>query len=168
LESFKYIQYHYHLPSGKIHSFKSEYIVKIIDYGRSFFNDADSKINTKKIRNDELCKIPSCEPNCGESYGFVWFTNKLSKGNYYIDSTQHNKSHDLRLLNDMKDIYTPNLIANNNFRRFFDKLIYDKIKYGTKPLPDDYLKGQNIRTVSDALLGLSDIISINSFSSRAK
>jgi hypothetical protein len=58
LGSDQYVQYHYHLSDDSVTSFKSEYLVKIIDYGRSFFDD-DS--NTGLFVNSERIFTKLCE-----------------------------------------------------------------------------------------------------------
>ena len=170
LDASKYIHYHYHLSSGRIVSFKSRYIVKIIDYGRSYFKDVESNIDSKKIRNDELCKIQKCRPNCGENVGFGWLKNNLSNNDFYIDSTQMNNSHDLRLINSIKLLKLGIFIHDANFSDFFTNTVYGKnIKnpkdkqYGTKPAVDSYVKNRKIQTVNDALLSLDNVLTYGSF-----
>jgi len=88
----KYIQYNYHNSDGSIINFYSPYIPKIIDYGRSFFDNGN--VNSDKIYK-KICSIKDCDPNCGEDYGFT-FMNPNSK--IFITSSKKNESHDLRLL----------------------------------------------------------------------
>ena len=96
----KYIQYHYHQSNGTSVEFKSPYIAKIIDYGRSYFES--DKMNSFGILK-QLCKEPECDDrysNCGESYGFKYMnTASQMKESYYICSAINNPSHDLRLMN---------------------------------------------------------------------
>jgi hypothetical protein len=90
-----YIEYHYH-TDGITQSFCSSYIPKIIDYGRSFFNNGN--INGRKIYN-KVCSTRKCNPNCGSNKGFQW----LDPIPYiHISSSKKNESHDLRLLNTVK------------------------------------------------------------------
>jgi hypothetical protein len=159
LESSKCIKYHYQMPSGKVHSFKSEYVVKIIDYGRNFFSDPNSNNNSKIIRS-ELCMTTECNPDCGKKVGFAWLrnSNTSSKDHYYIDSAVPNRSHDLRLLNGIRGA-CKNMKNCQYFNNFFQNLVYDRMHYGTPELPDDYEIGGKIQTVNDARMGLSDLIS---------
>ena len=96
----KYIQYHYHQSNGTVVEFKSPYIAKIIDYGRSYFES--DKINSFDILK-RLCKEPECDyrySKCGESYGFAYMnTASQMKEANYICSAIPNPSHDLRLMN---------------------------------------------------------------------
>lgn len=154
-----YIKYTYHLDNGITISFNSPYIVKIIDYGRCFFNDTAS---SKDISNSvsiykELCKIPACEPNCGEKKGYTFFDKTLNAENFYISSIINNQSHDLRLLDTIRDMKIKGLSKENNpsFHRMLQNVVF-KDMYGT---PNNLQPSMNdeINNVSDAfekLLGL--------------
>jgi hypothetical protein len=99
----KYIQYYYVLNDGTQISFKSSYIAKIIDYGRSFFVDnKKSIVGTSKNIYNEICHIKKCNPDCGTKYGFsILHPEKPAGSFYYISSSKRNMSHDLRLLNEI-------------------------------------------------------------------
>ena len=95
-----HIQYFYHFTDGTVVAFKSSYIAKLIDYGRSFYNYGNPNPTPKfNIEHDSksvystICKIPECNPRCGYNFGFGWFAP--SKG---ICSQMSNVSQDLRLL----------------------------------------------------------------------
>ena len=101
----KYIDYKYILNDGTIVHFKSKYIVKIIDYGRSFFNDQTNSDITGSSRN--IYKTISGIENCNDNYGIkdnTGFQNmEPDLGEfYYISSSTRNISHDLRLLFELK------------------------------------------------------------------
>lgn len=102
----KYIEYHYHNADGTETTFLSPYIPKLIDYGRSFFDNEN--MNSKKIY-DKICSVKKCNPNCGENYGFNWL-NPIPE--FFISSSQKNESHDLRLLS----------ILQSNFRHIFNEV----------------------------------------------
>ena len=78
----KYIQYHYHLvPDMPPVSFKSKYMLKIIDYGSCYFKDEDEDSQTLI---DKICKIPTkCDNDdgCGQNVG----SNKHINKNQSID-----------------------------------------------------------------------------------
>jgi hypothetical protein len=103
-EKGKYIQYHYQDEDGTEITFSSPYIPKIIDYGRSFFDNGN--MNSRKIY-DKICSVKDCGPKCGEDSGFIWLNPTPA---FMISSSQKNESHDLRLLNiigdDMKNAYS--------------------------------------------------------------
>jgi hypothetical protein len=98
----KYIQYHYHISERKIVTFKSRYMLKIIDYGRSYFNDIESGVNSRDIYDEELCQnATDCTSpetgECGSSVGFGWLKNlpPHPESVFYISSQRKNISHDL-------------------------------------------------------------------------
>uniref|UniRef100_A0A6C0JZW4 Protein kinase domain-containing protein n=1 Tax=viral metagenome TaxID=1070528 RepID=A0A6C0JZW4_9ZZZZ len=102
----KYIQFHYQTETGVI-SFKSPYIVKIIDYGRSYIHDGE----TSKDIYEQVCQLDECKPKCGEYNGFSTFPLSNKRDFYHIVSQKKNESHDLRFLNsvlkELKKISTP-------------------------------------------------------------
>jgi hypothetical protein len=121
----KYIQYRYILNDGTIVEFKSSYIVKIIDYGRSFFvNNTGFKRSSKEIY-DTICHLDECEPECGKYKGFHTLSPEETPGSfYYISSSTRNMSHDLRLLNDI--IKTRGVDDYNDY--LYEEL--EKVSYG--------------------------------------
>jgi hypothetical protein len=134
-----YIQFHYHTGGNNVVSFKSKYIAKIIDYGRSYFKDEESGEDSKKIYTD-LCKEKKCNPECGYNTGFSWLTQHPDVSvSYWITSQTRNKSHDLRLLNDLKGDLTrynteTNLTAG--VKAIMQKLKYDTM-YGTPEMDNN-------------------------------
>ena len=116
----KYIEYHYHTASGLV-TFKSPYIAKIIDYGRSFYEYYDAASSSSNINSadiyDNICKESKCN-DCGNEFGFAWLKPTFNQSHYFISSSLSNPSHDLRLLyglyNDYikKISYMPKKIMN--------------------------------------------------------
>lgn len=146
--SNKYIQYHYHLPNGTVVSFKSKYIVKIIDYGRSHVNDSMADYN-------KICGIKECDP-CGAYKGYAWLSPKPD--DYFINSSLLNKSHDLRLLNSIKNYYASNGAHDFELRlkSIIDKVVY-KNEFGSKSIQKNgYPK--KINNVMDAEQFLRDMV----------
>ena len=95
-----YIQYHYHVD-GDIVLFKSNYMVKTIDYGRAFYKDPDNPKNTSTSVMKEVCKIPDCNEGaeaCGDRSGFRYLTNDSVPSTHYMSSSIKNPSSDLRLI----------------------------------------------------------------------
>lgn len=117
-----YIEYHYHYTDGTKNSFFSSYVPKIIDYGRSYFNNGN--IKSPNIHN-QLCKTKECNPNCGEIAGFVWLNPTPYQG---ISSSKKNESHDLRLLNGLKRLLSATNKASPALATL--KLILSNIVYG--------------------------------------
>jgi hypothetical protein len=126
----EYIVMNYHLENGEILSFPTEFIVKIIDYGRNFFNN--KKTNTEEILNNEICNNEKCNPNCGVNFGYNVIQGNINySGETYINPNKANVSCDLRLLN-FFDVY-----FNNSY--FFEenlKINFDN-SYGTKELKEN-------------------------------
>jgi len=145
----KYIQYRYILNDGTIVEFKSSYIVKIIDYGRSFFvNNTGFKRSSKEIY-DTICDLDECEPECGKYKGFHTLSPEETPGSfYYISSSTRNMSHDLRLLNDI--IKTRGLDDYNDY--LYEEL--EKVSYGvglesnTRFIPKEQIENDDINASS--------------------
>ena len=139
----KYIEFHYHLPDGTTINFKSQYIVKIIDYGRCFlYSKGLSSVSYyNKICDDK--NIAECNENgetCGNESGYGWLEPVMEDWNYYISSTMNNPSHDLRLLNDLKDRmpwddepFKSSTRINNHMNNILSSVVYTG-KYGTPPV----------------------------------
>jgi hypothetical protein len=166
----KYIQYNYHFPDGRMIRFKSRYIVKIIDYGRSFFNDDENETITGNSARlyTQLCR--SCV-RCGEDKGFPFFEKTNLANNYYICSQKKNVSHDLVLLNYMRYfikhiMYSAQSVNELNrnpvFKQFIEKLHFgnpqsNAFSYGTPEIVRSGLPAA-INNVSDASAELENII----------
>lgn len=110
----------YHV-GNTIVEFKTEYIPKIIDYGRNYFKQ--DGISTRDLMN-LVCASNSCQPKCGEKVGMkviVGSTNGTNASDFYwIDPSKRNMSHDLRfancVFNETLNIQlTPPLIYEDSF-----------------------------------------------------
>ena len=151
----KYIEFHYHLQDGTIIIFKSQYIVKIIDYGRCFLNTKG--LNSVSYYTNICAKEINAECNikpevCGDESGYGWLHPKLKEDSYYISSTINNPSHDLRLLNDLKDRmpwhdepFKSSTRIRNHMKYILLTLKYDG-KYGTPPVAGkpDFQKTEDV------------------------
>jgi len=143
-DSTKYIQYMFHHSNGQTVSFKSRYLIKMIDYGRSYIEVATDKIKR------EVCLVPECDPQCGYSFGYNVYGTKSPN---YIHTWKSNKSHDLRLLSILKgDIRGMPALSGNPFVRqildLLNKVVF-KHTYGTKQLVNSGLPNK-IANVNDA------------------
>ncbi len=149
----KYIEMNYHLASGRVVQFPTEYVCKIIDYGRNYFSDAGTKMNTKKIIEKYICPASECEPDCGEEAGYSILQGRTY--NPYVDFYDiypdiPNMSHDLRLIDSLRKMemgaynsYEKNVYNDkhndykvDDFKNFFDdycRIIY-KHEWGTPPI----------------------------------
>lgn len=148
----QFIQYHYHMPDGSVVSFKSQYIAKIIDYGRCFYNDVSNPDidGTSETVHSSLCRQQECRPACGTNKGYM-FTQPLSANpsdDFHISSVVRNRSHDLILLNHLKRHITP-------IDAVIALTVYDE-RYGTPERPNDY--PNSIQTVTDACMAFKEVI----------
>jgi len=159
-----YIQYHYH-HNGEIISFQSRYIVKIIDYGRCYFNNGI--IDSNDIY-ELVCSItPECE-NCGYEVGFRFLQNPTIVRSHFINSSILNQSHDLRLLYSIGTILhseTRSFRANiaslfyeqsRKFTFLLNNIIYEN-KFGTRNRPHTGLPS-SIQNVSDVVQYLTSMM----------
>ena len=167
----KYIEFHYHTADGKPATvFKSQYIPKIIDYGRSFFDDSANGGTEARAVFQALCDTQEC-PDCGDYDGFSHLQNNTDNF-YFIDAKKHNVSHDLILFTYMKgfvedyiELSLANYITPNasirHIETLFKRVVYgvgirnakDK-KFGTRentadPSPDN--KIYNVKNLFDEL-----------------
>ena len=163
----KTVRYVYHRPGGDI-SFTCPYVPKLIDYGRSHFNNG--KENSKQVY-DTICSTQECG-RCGEDHGF-----SMHKTNEFLGiSTQRkNESHDLMLIYNlynhaqyrsdadiMKEFRTS--VAYAMFEKMASKLKYNvnipssKLGGGTKEDTTLHPKGDIVANVTDAYHELEKII----------
>jgi len=166
-----YIYYHYH--GKETISFKSQYIAKIIDYGRCYFKTATT--NSFDIRK-KVCATPECNKTirCGGDLGYGFLKEPQAKlSESYINSSISNISHDLRLLFYVAQSYKKNeksikpLFDDTMVHTFLKNIVYGKKNavghvYGTKEVKTKgYPKKTN--NITDALLFLSNICSTPHF-----
>ena len=168
----KYIQYHYHHEKETV-KFKSQFIAKIIDYGRAFYKDTEVKNASATDVLKRTCVLDECNldgEECGDQSGFRYLTNTLKPSTYYMSSSEYNPSADLRLLdlvNDSFDKYGLNAghgecgpadseeDAFESIARILSMISYgtglhpDQNKYGTKPFKQSGLP-DHINNVNDA------------------
>jgi hypothetical protein len=171
----KYIQYHYHLEKETV-QFKSKFIAKVIDYGRAFYKDVEVKNVSATDVLKRTCVLDECNldgEDCGDQSGFRYLSNTLKPSTYYMSSSEHNPSADLRLLHLIKKSFNthgynvgngdcgPNDLEEEAFEsidKILDMIVFgvglqpDQTKYGTKPLGSG-LPGniQNVNDVEDLL-----------------
>lgn len=121
-----YIKYHYHTGRG-IFVFYSQYLPKIIDYGRSFYK-YDNTNNSDQIYK-QLCTTPQCNDgnkHCGTIYGHSWFGPNI----YFMNKAKNNVSHDLRYANSVKVLtekWTQDTINQEAYNLY---QVLQKVKYG--------------------------------------
>ena len=89
----------YHTSNNQIIEFKSEYIVKIIDYGRNYFNTENINSNNLFV---SVCNNHACDPECGLNYGYESLITNDPSTFHWISPHKKNMSHDLRFANIIK------------------------------------------------------------------
>jgi hypothetical protein len=94
----KYILMNYHKNDGSIISFPTQHIMKIIDYGRNYFNN--SATNTNKILTTEICGNDKCETDCGYDFGYSMIQGDIidKTDKYTTTPNKPNLSNDLRII----------------------------------------------------------------------
>jgi hypothetical protein len=120
----QFVNIRIHLPNGiRIVSYKSIYLPVIIDYGHIFANcqNLNNLIHNSNEIIQTTCNFDStnpiaqervCKRECGDDKGYNWLPiynyatrsfNQQTPGRYYIDPTRRNISHDVKLLNYIKE-----------------------------------------------------------------
>ena len=190
----KYIEYHYHNTptvnrsekstrktqtaheaSMKLETivFKSSYLLKIIDYGRSYFYE-DEKNNARAVYN-RICKTAECDfetqdgiIKCGANYGLGWLENnsKNPEGTHFISSQKANISHDLlplerlyqKFMDDRKKQgqLLPQLFKDL-FENLLSKVMYEA-EFGTYQERKTGYPESKIHNVQDAATIIADFV----------
>ena len=123
------VELRYNLPNNEKIVIYTQYIVKIIDYGRCFFHENEN-MNTKKIY-EMVCRARNCEPDCGTNSGYYVLNGAFNDESFIFPQVK-NESHDLRLI---KNISTKIKKLENTCPEYLlqclDKIKYDNF-YGTK------------------------------------
>ena len=161
----KFIQYHFHTKEGDVISFKSCYVVKIIDYGRCFVKPFSEKAK------EEVCDTDECAPYCGSKFGY-FFNDRLKS--YSIESSMKNESHDLRLLQTLREnVWADYKKSGNHFKsesqmwlykELLERVHYNKrfgtpeeLETGIKTLPNG-IKMVKVNNVTDAKTLLQQLL----------
>ena len=163
----KYIQYHYHYLNGEVVTFKSQFISKIIDYGRSYFNVSPHEIHPRMKSSSDydelLCETPECNntnEECGDESGYGWMGGPHSDDRYHISTSLRNMSHDLRLLAMLnKDWDRTNFQSNRayvNLQTMLAKVFYE-FEFGTPEVVKNK-KTSIIFNVTDAEIAMKLLI----------
>lgn len=124
---------------------RSHYLPKIIDYGRSFFDNGS--LNSRKIYHD-VCSAKKCNPRCGDFYGFTL----LHPTPWHFISSQKNESHDLKLLYMLSQ-------ESKHPWSVVDKLLA-KVVYGVgeEPRTSHYGTPENLSSISGKIHNVHDAL----------
>jgi len=106
----EYITMNYHYPNGKVVSFNTFDIVKIIDYGRCYFKESEkhNSHNYLKVLRESIIKVAKSDKDLKANnprhrgkctnYSYQILEDENPEGSFhYICSNKRNKTHDLRL-----------------------------------------------------------------------
>jgi hypothetical protein len=116
-------------------------MVKIIDYGRNYFNKSPTN-NTKYLLKNKICPATTCVPNCGEKQGYSIIQGNEYDPNvkfYSIMPNQPNVSHDLRAIKQNEKVIQKNFFTN----------IHYKHEYGTNEIREVGLTPGTINNIFD-------------------
>jgi hypothetical protein len=145
----KYFIFEYHLHD-KITTFYSPYIAKIIDYGRSYFNE--NKSNNSTVLLKKICSTDECFPRCGDYNGYHYI-NYFNNGIY-----AKNISADLRLISysgSMKKTHN-----SYNFMNFINNISKKVIFKNEHSTPTNKKRGypKSINNIYDAYDAIYDFM----------
>ena len=154
----KYITMRYHV-GDLVYEFNTEYICKIIDYGRNYIKLPNGDDTNTFLTNNNygVCKISKCNNiftgDCGADVGYG-----IIQGNafdpaadfYNIMPNIPNMSHDMRLA----------MGCSKAIRSLTDNIQY-KQSYGTPELMDDHEAPGKIKNIFDLKERLENIIGHN-------
>lgn len=156
-----YIQMNYVYKDMTV-SFKTHLICKIIDYGRSYFH-VDEDINSEAVYHKvcEVCVDPDPDNACGAYKGYGFVDPNVSQSdlvdNHYIQSSRHNISHDLRLMNEFKvDSLFPKK-TSSRLMNIFHNVEYETM-YGTPARASDPSEEEFVNNVHDVTIQLGSLI----------
>jgi hypothetical protein len=137
----EYITMHYHYPNDKVVSFNTFDIVKIIDYGRCYFKESEkhNSHNYLKVLRESIIKVAKSDkdlkPNNPRHKGkctnrsYQILEDEDPEGSFhYICSNKRNKTHDLRLANEIWNIpkkYNSTNQDENGLRDILNAIFYE-------------------------------------------
>ena len=135
--------------SGNTVMVKTNYVAKIIDYGRSYFgNLGNNGLPSSVTIGHTIFNSKVCSKLNPQNVGYNFFEYGLKKSNYYISSLMRNKSHDLRLVNIVSKM-------TKKMHELFDGRIKYDGQFGTPEKETD--GSENLNNVSDVFHFLESI-----------
>lgn len=145
----KYVLMRYHSRNNVVVEFKSEYIAKIIDYGKNYFNNG--KTNTNEILKDYVCKQTECQPDCGIEKGYRSIKGDVNstQSHRFMLPNKPNVSYDLRLFDLFEEYF------NDSKKRVTVNYLYDD---GTPEIKTRSETVNIVRNVHDAKSYLENML----------
>jgi len=119
----KHVLFHYHFESsGKVVSFKSKYLAKIIDYGRCFFQDyANAENSTTYLYNFICSENKYCGDNCGTESGYKFSANNASSNKTDVELLLKSLYDILHKL----ELFSPTLVnVPKSFSKFQEVMLF--------------------------------------------
>ena len=162
----KYIKMIYHYSNGEVIEFLTTDIVKMIDYGRSYFKDKSISSKTMWDIIYDIDQTPDCYGD-GYDYGYAFLNEEHIEGNNsYISSQKRNMSHDLRLVHNIEDI-EKKYSGNNSMplKTILSSVHKNYIfRYGTKEVSiSEFKHTGEIKNVVDMHIALKELIKNESY-----
>jgi len=111
-----YIRMVYVYPNKQTVEFNTFGIAKILDYGRSYFNDKAAGVNSQTLMKviADAKQTPNCVPS-GRNMGYTYLDKEMVKGSqHYITGANKNSTHDLRLANIVHTNINYNLVGSRD------------------------------------------------------
>jgi hypothetical protein len=166
----RYIEMSYHFNDGTTIKFPTEYIAKIIDYGRNFFHNTKTDVKSQDLFDKFCynCEAPECVPKglqpnglfrygCGPGSGIYTGEYGLAPGSmHYIMPNRRNVSHDLRLITTSPMLRVA--LNDLNIRPTYPNFAVNyALQYGTPEVKDvTFTTNHRIRNVTDMVLFLKE------------
>ena len=137
----EYITMNYHYPNGKVVSFNTFDIVKIIDYGRCYFKESEkhNSHNYLKVLRESIIKVAKSDKDLKANHprrrgectnrSYQILEDEDPEGSFhYICSNKRNKTHDLRLAREIwttPEKYNSENQDENGLRRILAAIFYE-------------------------------------------
>ena len=135
--NIKYIDEH----SGNIVTIKTNYIAKIIDYGRCYFGNLGNKgLPSSETIGATIFNSKVCSKLVPSKVGYNFFKKEATERKFFISSLMRNKSHDLRLA------YIVSKRTIKMYKMFDNRIIYTS-PFGTPEKESD--ESGKIHNVTD-------------------
>jgi len=132
--------------------FKSRYLPKIIDYGRSYYRYGRNLI-------ENVYASPDC-PNHGidDGFSFSSLDGTLNRDDFFINVARKNESHDLRLLSILNGyVRSQRSLRSDPLKELLAKVVFTD-EHGTNEIETSGRSIQKIHNVSDAEAELRALI----------
>lgn len=149
---------HYHLRGGRTVEFKTNVLVKIIDYGRCFFREPQPGGVSSTMMAEKVCANKLCDGDCGGLNGF-WLDPSNPTSPFEIVSSRRNRTMDLilggRVLQRLLKLFRKKGKEYDMVDRFMNSLPYNHLpllEYELPEMPDVPGIINTVNSMSDHLV----------------